>query len=177
MMMMMRAPMIQVPWYYCHHHLIFGKFTLLDNQGAWEESFLSVYFRLWSLLLSSDWSNLLSECSLASPGSPCTNLEAEDCKYEYIHGDYCCCGQCHDPQWLSLDCVLNPTTGDKLWHPIDSICPADGCGSEGECWKGKCQNVFFLSQVLSPRQTTPTTIQTTFKGQRQYKLGRDWSCP
>ena len=35
MMMMMRAPMIQVPWYYCHHHLIYGQFIQLDNQGAW----------------------------------------------------------------------------------------------------------------------------------------------
>ena len=34
-MMMMRAPMIQVPWYYCHHHLIYGQFIQLDNQGAW----------------------------------------------------------------------------------------------------------------------------------------------
>ena len=73
----------------------------------------------------------LSECSLASPGSPCTNLEAENCKYEWI-GEQCCCGQCSDSPWLSLSCVLDPTTGAGIWQR-DSICPAEGCGSEGKC--------------------------------------------
>ena len=81
----------------------------------------------------SDWLlYLISECSLASPGSPCSNLEAEDCKYEL--GDHCCCGQC--PVWFSLACVLNSTTGAGLWQPIDMmLCPAEGCGSEGEWWR------------------------------------------
>ena len=84
----------------------------------------------------------LSECSLASPGSPCTNLEADDCNYEYFHflGNLCCCGQCTeylDPRWLSLACVLNSTTGDRVWKPKDPIilCPAEGCGSDGEWFK------------------------------------------
>ena len=72
----------------------------------------------------------LSECSLASPGSPCTNLEAKNCKYEWI-GEQCCCGQCSDSPWLSLSCVLDPTTGAGIWQR-DSICPAEGCGSEGK---------------------------------------------
>ena len=72
---------------------------------------------------------MLSECSLASLGSPCTNLEADDCKYELIAGERCCCGRCSS--WLSLACVLDSTTGARLWQPIDSLCPAEGCGSEG----------------------------------------------
>ena len=123
------------------------------------------------LLLSSDWSNLLSECSLASPGSPCTNLEADDCKYEHI-GDHCCCGQCSDSPWLSLACVLDSTTGAGTWQPI-SLCPVGGCGSEGECWKGNCQNLSFLDswniffpQVFLPQQTIPTTILIIWSEQR-----------
>ena len=74
----------------------------------------------------------ISECSLASPGSPCNNLEDKDCKYEHI-GEHCCCGQCSGPAWLSLACVLNSTTGAGFWQPIKSIlCPAEGCGSQGE---------------------------------------------
>ena len=73
---------------------------------------------------------LITECSQAIPGSPCTNLEAGDCKYEHI-GDHCCCGQCSNSPWLSLACVLNSTTGAQFWQP-DSLCPAEGCGSEGE---------------------------------------------
>ena len=87
----------------------------------------------------------LSECSLASPGSPCTNLEAEDCKYEHI-GDHCCCGQCSDSPWLSLACVLDSTTGAGTWQPI-ALCPAGGCGSEGE-WCREC--FFFL--IFAPNR-------------------------
>ena len=81
----------------------------------------------------SDWLYPLPECSLASPGSPCSNLEADDCNYKAV-GDHCCCGQCGG--WFSLACVLDSTTGAGLWQPIDlMLCPAEGCGSEGEWWR------------------------------------------
>ena len=105
-----------------------------------------------------------SECSLASPGSPCTNLEAKDCKYDWI-GEYCCCGQCSDSPWLSLACVLDATTGEKLWQRTYSHCPAEGCGIEGE-WRIACKNYLdltlkdFLPQGLSRHQTTLATILT-----------------
>ena len=86
---------------------------------------IDLCFSVW-LIIS------ITECSHASPGSPCTNLEADDCKYEHI-GEHCCCGQCADSHWLSLACVLDSTTGAGLWQPIDlMLCPAEGCGSEGE---------------------------------------------
>lgn len=83
---------------------------------------------LWLLLIFDNIS--ITECSHASPGSPCIHLDADYCKYEHI-GDRCCCGQCSDSPWLSLACVLNSTTGAQFWQP-DSLCPAGGCGSEGE---------------------------------------------
>ena len=78
--------------------------------------------------------SFLSECSLASPGSLCTNLESENCKYEGIGAEDCCCGQCPGPAWLNLVCVQNSTTGEQLWQPVDSLCPAEVCGTEGEWW-------------------------------------------
>ena len=94
------------------------------------------------------WLYLLSECSLASPGSPCTNLEADDCKYEYFHGDHCCCGQCPAPNWLSLACVFDSTTGAGLWQPTNSLCPAEGCGSEGESLGEIWPNQMFFNLIL-----------------------------
>ena len=76
--------------------------------------------------------DFLSECSLASPDSPCTNLEAENCKYEHFDGDHCCCGQCGG--WLTLACLPNLNTGDLVWQKKYLFCSAEGCGSEGEWW-------------------------------------------
>ena len=126
----------------------------------------------------SDWLlYLLSECSLASPGSPCTNLEADDCKNEYSLGDHCCCGQCTG--WLSLACVLDSTTGAQHWLPKGSLCPADGCGNEGEWCKENGFIFLFLKyslpQVLSNHQTTLTTTPTIWRRPRRYKWRRDWS--
>ena len=130
-----------------------------------------LYFhRLWSLLACPDWFIPLSECSLASPGSPCTNLEAKDCKNGYI-GDHCCCGQCSDSPWLSLACVLNATTGSSHWQPIiDSICPAEGCGSDGENNFSECSWIYFktlFTQALSPHQTILATILTSSRRLRR----------
>ena len=122
---------------------------------------------------------ICSECSLASPGSPCTNLEADNCKYEY--GNHCCCGHCPDPGWLSLTCVLNSTTGARLWQPIDlMLCPAEGCGSAGEWWKYILKNLLELNsvpQVLWHHPTTLTTTQTAFWRPSGLKWSRDWSLP
>ena len=73
--------------------------------------------------------SLSSECRLASPGSPCTTLGTSDCKYELTTGERCCCGQCS--AWASLACVPDQTSGAGVWQ-IFPICPAEGCGSEGE---------------------------------------------
>ena len=131
------------------------------------------------------WLNLilmiLSECSLASPGSPCTNLEAEDCKYDYVVGEHCCCGQCTDPGWLYLACVLDSTTGSGLWQPMHSpLCPAEDCGSNGEWGKEIQQNVLELNedslpQAMLPHQTTLATTQTILGRQIKFKWRRDWS--
>ena len=76
---------------------------------------------------------LSSDCILASPGSPCTDPEADDCRYEYIFGDYCCCGNCHGPQWLTLACNFDSTTGTGFWQAKNlTLCPPEGCGIEGK---------------------------------------------
>ena len=109
-----------------------------------------------------------SECSLASPGSTCTNLGERDCKYEYI-GDHCCCGQCSDSSWLSLACVPDSTTGEGVWQ--QQLCPVGGCDSQGE-WLTFRQNTVrhnlkeFLPQEMSPRRTTLAAIQTTSTEQK-----------
>ena len=72
-----------------------------------------------------------TECSLASPGSPCSNLEADDCKYEHI-GEHCCCGRCSESHWLTLACVFDPSTGNQHWQPVDTFCSAEDCGSKGK---------------------------------------------
>ena len=95
---------------------------------------MSMFLKTFSLIpcLFLTENPFLSECALASPGSPCTNLEVSDCKYKSssLPGERCCCGQCTDSSWLSLACVPDQTTEDGIWQM--SICPADGCGSKGE---------------------------------------------
>merc|ERR1719500_732127 len=57
-----------------------------------------------------------------------------DCHYENLIGNNggtanCCCGQCD----IDMTCAPNSTTGSGLWQPMYStLCPAEGCGSEGE---------------------------------------------
>ena len=120
------------------------------------------------LAYSSDLILFFSECSLASPGSTCTNLGERDCKYEYI-GDHCCCGQCSDSSWLSLACVPDSTTGEGVWQ--QQLCPVGGCDSQGE-WLTFRQNTVrhnlkeFLPQEMSPRRTTLAAIQTTSTEQK-----------
>ena len=112
---------------------------------GWHEMIQTLSWLKFLQLTYCPYCDLLSECSLASPGSPCTDLEAEDCKYKHI-GKHCCCGQCSDSHWLSLACVLNSTTGAGSWQPTDSLCPAEGCGIEGELWDLGEQKVKFGSK-------------------------------
>ena len=75
-----------------------------------------------------------SECREASPGSPCTNIGTNDCKYKLATGEYCCCGLCSNSTWLSLACLPDSTTGAGIWRR-SSLCPSEGCGNQG--WKKK----------------------------------------
>ena len=72
-----------------------------------------------------------------SPGEPCSRPGALDCPYENqidnngVTG-HCCCGQCD----VDMTCAPDSNTGSGLWQPLhSSLCPAEGCGSEGEWWK------------------------------------------
>ena len=121
---------------------------------GWHEMIQTLSWLKFLQLTYGPYCDLLPECSLASPGSLCTNLEGEDCKYEHI-GEHCCCGRCSDyslcngnhidedtnmcepMHWLTLACVNDSTTGSGLWRPKDPLCPSKGCGSEGE-WFGEC---------------------------------------
>ena len=137
---------------------------------------MSMFLKTFSLIpcLFLTENPFLSECALASPGSPCTNLEVSDCKYKSpsLPGERCCCGQCTDSSWLSLACVSNSTTGSGLWQTT-SICPADGCGSKGE-WCGdnklKCPfcwvqlgRLHFTGVVTSPNhpKSYPHNLEKT----------------
>ena len=57
-----------------------------------------------------------------------------DCHYEFLtinNGGTvnCCCGQCD----IDMTCAPDSITGSGLWQPMYStLCPEDGCGSEGE---------------------------------------------
>ena len=139
-----------------------------------------------------DNSSLFSECSIASPGSPCSNLEGKDCPYKAIAADHCCCGHCPGsfsiikliedktfchfpgPTWLNLTCVLDPTTGASLWQQKDSLCPVEPCGSKGEWWRLDFPEGS-SPQVLLPHQTTLPAIQRMSKWLRQYKWKKGWS--
>ena len=119
----------------------------------------------------------LSECGLASPGSPCTNLEAEDCKYDFI-GEHCCCGQCSDSPWLILKCVLDSTTGSKLWQstqPDSQTCPAEGCGSKGKKSNPPphfpynmqyCFAIFLDAKVKRKEKCIPQSVRRSVRSQR-----------
>ena len=61
-----------------------------------------------------------------SPSQLCVSpAGAQDCHY---HTDHCCCGHCQ-----KFSCALDSTTGAGLWQ-MSTLCPAAGCGSEGE-WR------------------------------------------
>ena len=46
-------------------------------------------------------------------------------------GDHCCCGNCSES--FKLSCAPDSTTGAGVWQ--STLCPAAGCGSEGEWWR------------------------------------------
>ena len=59
---------------------------------------------------------------------------ALDCHYESLSDSFggdvnCCCGRCD----IDMTCAPDSTTGSGFWQPMHStLCPAEGCGSEGE---------------------------------------------
>ena len=80
-----------------------------------------------------------SVCSfptLPTPGQTCNLPGALDCHYEnlvdnFVHegSTHCCCGQCD----TDMTCAFDSDTGSGLWQQMySSLCPVDGCGSEGE---------------------------------------------
>ena len=86
--------------------------------------------------------SISSECPYLQPesGQLCASSYGDNsCLYS---GDLCCCDRCSD--YFTFSCVLNSTTGDHHWQ--SSLCPAEGCGSGGEC----CRNhIYRLSLLLS----------------------------
>ena len=71
-----------------------------------------------------------------SPGHLCaTPAGALDCQYESFINNFggnvnCCCGRCDS----NVTCAPDSTTGSGFWQPTmySTLCPAEGCGSEGE---------------------------------------------
>ena len=59
---------------------------------------------------------------------------AQDCHYESLINNFggnvnCCCGRCD----IDMTCAPDSTTGSGFWQPMYStLCPAEGCGSDGE---------------------------------------------
>ena len=113
---------------------------------------------------------------------------AQACHYDDANGgseqspfvSKCCCGRCDTD---TITCAPDSITGFGVWLTIYSpLCPAEGCGSEGEWWRPNCQQsnskhlLIVLSQVLLPRQTTLVSILTTLTKPTQLKLrvGRYW---
>ena len=78
-----------------------------------------------------------------TPGQPCTLPGELECHYENLIDNYggtanCCCGQCD----VDMICASDSTTGSGLWQPMHStLCPAEGCGIEGEWWKENGWNI------------------------------------
>ena len=100
----------------------------LFPRDYWRSIFLSV------LPIFSSYSfNMIiwPDCPLLppTPGHLCVPpTSANDCHY---NTDHCCCGNC--PQRFTFSCAVDSTTGAGLWEKLhSSICPAHGCGKEGE---------------------------------------------
>ena len=101
-----------------------------------ERNFRTFYFD-WFVISSYLPGSLCPSPIPPTPGQPCTLPGELDCHYENLidnHGltGNCCCGQCD----LDMTCAPDSTTRSGLWQPMHSpLCPAEGCGSEGEWWK------------------------------------------
>ena len=82
-----------------------------------------------AVLKKSVFISILSECPYQQPesGQLCASSPYGDnsCLYS---GDLCCCDRCSD--YFTFSCVLNSSTGDHHWQ--SSLCPAEGCGDQGE---------------------------------------------
>ena len=82
------------------------------------------------------------ECPTLPPlrGHHCVpRAGALDCHYRHYTSDHCCCGNC--PDSFTLSCVPDSITGAGFWQ--STLCPAEGCGSEGE-WRWKLTKCFFF---------------------------------
>ena len=85
------------------------------------------------------FSFFFSECPVLppSPGHLCVAPAGVlDCHYSaapqsWLNSDNCCCGQCMQDFTISCE-DIDSTTGAGFWR--SDFCPAEGCGSEGECW-------------------------------------------
>ena len=97
------------------------------------ETLGGAYFCPFLLIFSSYLFNMIiwPDCPLLppTPGHLCVPpTTANDCHY---NTDHCCCGNC--PQRFTFSCAVDSTTGAGLWEKLhSSICPAHGCGKEGE---------------------------------------------
>ena len=74
-----------------------------------------------------------SECPALppSPGHLCVPPTGVlNCTYtaESLTVEQCCCGVC--PQNFTVSCVLDSISGAGVWQ--STLCPSEGCGSEGE---------------------------------------------
>ena len=154
-----------------HLSTVFHK--LESEQNTLPSSYKIHFFMLWSKLyifrlflprIESIWTPG-SVCPSPIPptaGQPCSQLpEPLDCHYENSTGltVNCCCGQCD----VDMTCAPDSTTGSGLWQPMHSpLCPADGCGSQGNRWKIILSSSWKPQDLVSsPHQTTLASILTT----------------
>ena len=99
---------------------------LIDKQRSFDNDIIEHHNHHHRLISS-------QPCPDQCPPSPPTHghfcvspAGAQDCRYAT---DHCCCGIC--PENFTLSCAnRDPTTGAGLWQ--STLCPAEGCGSEGE---------------------------------------------
>ena len=114
--------------------------------------------------------SISAQCpSLPSPGHICAG--AKNCNYDPLV--VCCCGRCSS----EFTCEARDSiTGSGLWQP--RLCPANGCGTEGERVIDLNLTLSWLSnsssKVLSAQQTTLDPILIMWGSWISSKLRRDW---
>ena len=115
--------------------------------------------------------SISSECPYLQPesGQLCASPYVDNsCLYS---GDLCCCDRCSD--YFTFSCVLNSTTGDHHWQ--SSLCPAEGCGDQGETFSFlDLLNIILklysnFPQASCRHPTILAAIQTTWSKHKRYK--------
>ena len=105
-------------------------------------SALKCVIHLWHFVIPTNafifqFFSLQPECPSLPPtrGDLCAApAGALECRYEIFNASFggnvnCCCGRCD----IDMTCAPDSTTGSGFWQPLYStLCPAEGCGSEGE---------------------------------------------